>query len=56
MQRLLTIGANLDPAEGVDSQVSEVGRKLALYGALELYLNFVNLFMFLLSIFGGGRD
>lgn len=30
--------------------------KLATMGALNLYLDFINLFLFLLRIFGGGRD
>ena len=30
--------------------------KLAIYGALELYLDFINLFLRLLSLFGKGRD
>lgn len=30
--------------------------KLATIGALNLYLDFINLFIFLLRIFGGGRD
>ena len=34
----------------------ETGQKLALYGALTLYLDFINLFLFLLRIFGGSRD
>jgi FtsH-binding integral membrane protein len=29
---------------------------LAILGALELYLDFINLFLFLLRLFGGGRD
>jgi len=37
--------------------VSEaVVRKGAIMGALTLYLDFINLFLFLLRIFGGGRD
>ncbi|MBQ6613239.1 MAG: Bax inhibitor-1/YccA family protein [Alistipes sp.] len=32
------------------------GHKLALLGALTLYLDFINLFLFLLRIFGGSRD
>lgn len=32
--------------------VDEMGYKLALYGALSLYLDFVNLFLYLLRIFG----
>jgi FtsH-binding integral membrane protein len=31
-------------------------RKGAILGALSLYLDFINLFLFLLRIFGGGRD
>ena len=34
---------------------SEEGRKMAVMGALTLYLDFINLFLFLLRIFGG-RD
>ncbi|MDR0933099.1 MAG: Bax inhibitor-1/YccA family protein [Victivallales bacterium] len=33
----------------------KVGRKYAVYGALELYLDFVNLFLFFLRLFGGRR-
>lgn len=33
-------------------QVDEMGYKLALYGALSLYLDFVNLFLYMLRIFG----
>jgi uncharacterized protein len=32
-----------------------IGEKQAIFGALILYLDFVNLFLFLLRIFGGGR-
>lgn len=39
--------ANLDPA---------LADKLATMGAFNLYLDFINLFIFLLRIFGGGRD
>jgi len=31
-------------------------KKLAVWGALDLYLDFINLFMFLLRIFGGRRN
>ena len=40
-------GANLDPA---------LADKLATMGAMNLYLDFINLFLFLLRIFGGNRD
>lgn len=39
--------ANLDP---------QMADKLATMGALNLYLDFINLFIFLLRIFGGSRD
>lgn len=39
--------ANLEPS---------LADKLATIGALNLYLDFINLFLFLLRIFGGGRD
>ncbi len=34
----------------------ETYRKIAIIGALALYLDFINLFLFLLRIFGGRRD
>lgn len=48
-QKMLRIGAQV----GVGS---EGANKMALMGALSLYLDFINLFLFLLRIFGGGRD
>lgn len=39
--------ANLEPS---------MADKLATMGAMNLYLDFINLFLFLLRIFGGGRD
>ncbi len=39
--------ANLDPA---------LADKLATMGAMNLYLDFINLFLFILRIFGGSRD
>ena len=39
--------ANLEP---------QMADKLATMGALNLYLDFINLFLFILRIFGGGRD
>jgi len=48
VQRLKTM-----QAQGVGTGV--VGEKMAIFGALILYLDFVNLFLFLLRIFGGGR-
>ncbi len=37
-------------------EAGEVGQKLALMGALTLYLDFINLFLFLLRIFGDRRS
>ena len=39
--------SNLDPA---------LADKLATMGAMNLYLDFINLFLFILRIFGGNRD
>jgi len=39
--------ANLEP---------QLADKLATMGAMNLYLDFINLFLYLLRIFGGGRD
>ena len=36
--------------------IDEGAQKIALVGALSLYLDFINLFLFLLRIFGGSRD
>jgi FtsH-binding integral membrane protein len=41
----------MNAAAGGDS-----ARRLSILGALMLYLDFINLFLFLLRIFGGGRD
>ena len=35
---------------------SEDTLKFSIMGALTLYLDFINLFLFLLRLFGGGRD
>jgi FtsH-binding integral membrane protein len=35
---------------------SETNEKVAVYGALSLYLNFINAFMFILRLTGGRRD
>jgi uncharacterized protein len=48
-QNMLRLGYNVEHG-------SESANKLALMGALTLYMNFINLFMFLLRIFGGGRN
>jgi len=48
VQKLKRIGAGIEYGD-----VS--GKKMAIMGALTLYLDFVNLFLFLLRIFGGNR-
>ena len=48
MQKIKQIGATVDAN-------SEDGKKIAVVGALELYLDFINLFLFLLRFFGN-RD
>ncbi len=48
VQKLKRIGA------GVDTE-SESARKLTIYGALTLYLDFINLFLFLLRFFGNRK-
>ena len=45
-------------ATGVDEEEvrSDSMRKYAIVGALQLYLDFINLFLLLLRLFGRGRD
>ena len=52
VQKLKRIGA------GVEFEGTEAAgvRKLAIIGALNLYLDFINIFLFLLRLFGGRRD
>ena len=49
MQRIKRIGEGVEFGSGTAS-------KLALMGALSLYLNFVNLFLMLLRVFGRGNE
>jgi uncharacterized protein len=49
MQRIKQIGA-----QGIGD--ADTTQKLAIFGALSLYLNFINLVISLLRIFGGGRS
>lgn len=52
VQKLKRIGTGVE-LEGTEA----VGvRKLAIMGALSLYLDFINIFLFLLRLFGGRRD
>jgi uncharacterized protein len=37
---------------GINGEAAEKG---AIYGALQLYLDFINMFLFILQLFGGGR-
>ncbi len=41
---------------GQEADNSEVTSKLGIMGALRLYLDFINLFLFLLRLFGGRKD
>lgn len=52
VQKLKRIGAGLE-FEGTSAAQT---KKLALMGALNLYLDFINLFIMLLRVFGGKRD
>jgi FtsH-binding integral membrane protein len=52
VQRLKRIGAGVE-YEGTSANDT---KKLALMGALSLYLNFINLFIMLLRLFGNKRD
>lgn len=52
VQKLKRIGEGVE-FEGVPANQT---RKLAVMGALSLYLDFINIFLFLLRLFGGRRD
>ncbi len=52
VQKLKRIGAGVE-YEGVSANDT---RKLAIMGALDLYLDFINLFIMLLRLFGGRKD
>jgi uncharacterized protein len=52
VQKLKRVGAGVEFA-GTSANDT---KKLALMGALNLYLDFINLFVMLLSLFGGRRD
>ncbi|MCC6187312.1 MAG: Bax inhibitor-1/YccA family protein [Chitinophagaceae bacterium] len=52
VQKLKNIGAGVEYGE-----ISEVdGKKLGVLGALTLYLDFINIFLLLLRLFGGRKD
>jgi len=52
VQKLKRIGAGIE--ENGDTIAADDSKKLAIMGALSLYLDFLNIFLFLLRIFGGG--
>ena len=52
VQKLKRIGAGIEYEGTATADV----KKLAIIGALNLYLDFVNIFLFLLRLFGGRRD
>ncbi|HKG07233.1 MAG TPA: Bax inhibitor-1/YccA family protein [Pedobacter sp.] len=53
VQKLKQIGAGIE-ADGSQIQAADA-KKLAIMGALSLYLDFINIFLFLLRIFGGRK-
>ena len=40
----------------MQSEINESTQKLALFGSLSLYLDFINIFLYLLRFFGSSRD
>ena len=52
VQKLKNIGAGIQYADVPASDV----KKVSILGALNLYLDFINLFLFLLRLFGGRRN
>ena len=53
VQKLKRIGAGIE--ENGDAIAADDTKKLAIMGALSLYLDFLNIFLFLLRIFGGRK-
>lgn len=53
VQKLKRIGEGIE--ENGDAIVAADTKKLAIMGALSLYLDFINIFLFLLRIFGGRK-
>lgn len=53
VQKLKRIGAGIE--ENGDTIAADDSKKLAIMGALSLYLDFINIFLFLLRIFGGRK-
>lgn len=50
-QKIKALAADPNIQAGSDDAL-----RLSIFGALTLYLDFINLFLFLLRLFGGGRD
>ncbi len=50
-QRISRMAAQLNVSSGGEGTASKIG----IYGALKLYLDFINLFLFILRFFGGRR-
>jgi len=55
-QRIKEMYLESDSAEYLESDSAEIADKKAVMGALALYLDFINLFMMLLQLFGQRRD
>jgi FtsH-binding integral membrane protein len=53
VQKLKRIGAGIE--ENGDQMVATDAKKLAIMGALSLYLDFINIFLYLLRIFGSRK-
>ena len=52
VQKLKRIGAGVEYEGTAAADV----KKLSILGALNLYLDFINIFLFLLRLFGGRKD
>ena len=52
VQKLKNIGSGIQYADVPAADV----KKISILGALNLYLDFINLFLFLLRLFGGRRN
>lgn len=52
VQKIKHIGLGLEVSEDGETAVAETARKASVYGALTLYLDFINLFLMILRLFG----
>lgn len=55
VQKIKHIGMGLEVSEDGETVVAESARKASVYGALTLYLDFINLFLMILRLFGRRR-